>query len=273
MLAAGSEHLIGLVGPDIGTIRLNRKISATAGRLVGLGMRIVPGRYRLGAAVHLAGVLAPALRRTWAFGKLRFPLNSERDLCVHLLIRCMIASGTPFDLRLRVEGADLLDAALASGRGTVIVAPHALLSLLILRYLHDRGHSPVAVANAGRMEVAGTGAFADTVPPSPNIMRVVARRLREGAIVCAMIDRVAATVRKTTRFETAVGALRISDAIFRVAVRTDAMVIFTAARVDRGRLCLVLAAPQPGSEGSADAIAGEFIGFLQAHAVAVAGAS
>lgn len=242
-----------------------------AGRLFGFCMRLVPYRYRFNLAVRLAGILAIPLRRTAVVGGLRAYLrvNSERDLCVHLLLRCMTASGTAFDLPLNLEGEEILDAALASGRGTVIVAPHALLSLLILRYLHDRGHTPTVIAGHATMPLAGTRAEIQTVPPTATVLVVARSRLRQGGIVCAMADRLKSTGKKTHAFDSPVGQLRVSDSIFRLAVRCDAQVLFTAARAEKRGVRLTVAAPRAASAGCAQAIVGDFIGFVQAHVAAV----
>jgi hypothetical protein len=245
-----------------------------AGRLFGLAMRLMPSRFRFGVAVRLAGVLAVPMRRTRVFSGFRaLRLNSERDVSLHLLLTAMSASGTRFDLPLKVHGEEILHQALASGRGTVIVAPHALLSLLILRYLHDHRHSPTIVSVDPGITLAGTGTVAPALQPSPHLLVVLRSRLRTGQIVCAMIDRLGAKSRgkKTVEFESQVGNLRVSDSLFRLAVRCDAQVLFTSARAEPQGVRLTVAAPRPASSGVPEAIAGDFIGFVQDHALAVAG--
>lgn len=241
-----------------------------AGRLIGYCMRLVPRRYRFGFAVRVAGGLALAMRGTRAFGKLsNLRLNSPRDIALHLLLSSMTACGTEFDLPLRVEGQEVLQAALDSGEGTLIVAPHALLSLLILRYLHDRGHAPTIIARQAGMPLAGTSIVAPTVFPSSTVLLVVRGRLREGGIVCAMVDRLGTTGKQTREFDSQVGQLRVSDSIFRVAARCDARVIFTIARAEKGSVRLALAAPAHASAGHPEAIAGDFISFVQEHALSL----
>ncbi|HEX5872917.1 MAG TPA: hypothetical protein VFY65_20940, partial [Longimicrobium sp.] len=167
-------------------VAIKNPVYRHAGRAFGLGMRLVPRGYRFGVAVRLAGVLAPVLRRTGLHDGLRYlRVNSDRDLSLNLLLVCMTASGTPFDLALTIEGQELLDAAIASGRGTVIVAPHALLSLLILRHLYDRGHTPTIIGQKAGISLAGTSTVAPTLPNSPTVLVVVRSRLRAGGIVCA----------------------------------------------------------------------------------------
>lgn len=244
-----------------------RSAAQRAGRLVGLAMRVVPRRHRFGVAVRLAGVLAVLLRRTRAFGKLsHLRLNSARDISLHLLLSAMTAAGTPFDLRLRLEGEDVLERALASGRGTLVVAPHSLLSLLILRCLHDRGHAPTIIARDARIPLSGTNLQAPTVPPTSNVLVVVRRRLREGGIVCGMVDRMGTDGKQTRAFESRVGQLRVSDAIFRTAARCGAQVLFTIAHAESRGVHLAVAAANPESTGLPELIADDFIRFVQAHA-------
>lgn len=257
-----------LRSPD--RVAFRNPLYRVAGRMLCVAMRLVPRRYRFTAAARLAGLLVPVLRRTRLHEGLRYMrVNSDRDLTLNLLLTSMTASGTPFDLALDIEGEQILRDALASGRGTVIVAPHALLSLLILRYLHDQGHAPTIVGSKKGIPLAGTPLVAPTVPNTPHVLVVLRSRLRAGGIVCAMVDRLLSKGKKTLAFESPVGQIRVSEAIFRLAVRCDAQVLFTATRAEKRGVRLTIAAPRPASAGSADAITADFISFVQAHARAI----
>lgn len=234
------------------------------GRAFGLGMRLVPFRHRFSLAARLAGILAAPMRATRVFsGLLGMRLSSERDLSLHLLLRSMTASGTAFDVPLRMEGEEVLEAALSSGRGTVIVAAHALLSRLLLRNLYDRGRWPTVIGGMNGIPLAGTRAVVPTVYPTRTVLLLVRTRLREGGIVCALVDHLQGRGKNTVTFDSPVGAIHLSDSIFRLAVRCDAQVIFTFARAEPDGVRQWIAAPQPGSAGSPEAIARDFIAFLQ----------
>jgi hypothetical protein len=212
-------------------------------------MRLVPHRHRFALAARLAGTLAMPMRATRVFSGLRrwLRLNSERDLSLHLLLRSMTASGTAFDVPLRLEGEEVLEAALSSGRGTVIVASHALLSRLLLRHLYDRGHWPTVIGGMDGIPLAGTRVVVPTVYPTSTVLLLARRRLREGGIVCAVVDHVGSRERKNTvAFASPVGEIRLSDAIFRLAVRCDAQVVFTFARAEPAGVRQWVAAPPPG---------------------------
>lgn len=244
-----------------------RSASYLAGRAFGVGMRVVPHRHRFSLAARLAGSLAVPMRATRVFSGLRrwLRLNSEQDLSLHLLLRSMTASGTAFDVPLRLEGEEALEAALSSGRGTVIVAPHALLSRLLLRHLYDRGHWPTVIGGMNGIQLAGTRVVVPTVPPSPTVLLFARRRLHEGGIVCANLDHIGRPGKKALTFESAVGEIHLSDAIFRLAARCHAQVIFTLARAEPAGVRQWIGAPRPGSAGSPEAVAADFVAFLQEH--------
>ncbi|SOD01775.1 hypothetical protein SAMN05216486_10155 [bacterium JGI 053] len=238
------------------------------GRAFGLGMRLVPARHRFSLAARMAGSMAVPMRGTRLFSGLRaLRLNSERDLSLHLLLRCMTASGTAFDVPLRLEGEEILEAALSSGRGTVIVAPHALLSRLLLRHLYDRGHWPTIIGGMNGIPLAGTRVVMPTVHPASNVLLLARTRLRQGGIVCAMVDRLGSkgTGKNMVTFPSPVGDVHLSDSIFRLAVRCNAQVIFTLARAEPGGTRQWISAPRSGSAGSPEAIAADFVAFLREH--------
>jgi len=237
-----------------------------AGRAFGLGMRLVPHRHRFSLAARLAGSLAVPMRATRLFTGLRvMRLNSAQDLSLHLLLRCMTASGTAFDVPLRLEGAEVLEAALSSGRGTVIVAPHALLSRLLLRHLHDRGYRPTVIGGMKGIPLAGTRAVMPTVDPTSSVLLVARTRLREGGIVCTMVDRIGSKGKNTVTFASPVGEVPFSGSIFRLAVRCNAQVVFTVARAEPAGVRQWIAAPRPSSAGSPEAVAADFVAFLREH--------
>jgi lauroyl/myristoyl acyltransferase len=230
-------------------------------------MRLVPFRHRFALAARLASSLAAPMRATRMFSDLRrwLRLNSGQDLSLHLLLRSMTASGTAFDVPLRLEGEEVLEAALASGRGTVIVATHALLSRLLLRHLYDRGHRPTVIGSMNGVPLDGTRAVVPTVYPTSTVLLLARTRLREGGIVCAMVDRSGDRGKNTLAFDTPAGQILLSDSIFRLAVRCNAQVVFTVARAEPAGVRQWIAAPRCSSAGSAEAVAADFVAFLQEH--------
>jgi lauroyl/myristoyl acyltransferase len=229
-------------------------------------MRVVPFRHRFACAARLARTLALPLRATRMFSSMRrgLRLNSEKDISLHLLLRCMSASGTGFDVPLALEGEALLREALDSGRGTVIVGPHSLLSRLLLRRLYDLGHWPTIIGAMDGIPVAGTREVMPTLFPDAGVLLLARRRLAQGGIVCANVDQLRAQARKNTiAFASPVGEIRVSDAIFRLAVRCQAPVLFTYARAEGAGVRQWIAAPDGASAQSPEAMAADFIRFVQ----------
>jgi hypothetical protein len=247
-----------------------KRLSAAylGGRAFGLAMRLVPARRRFAGAARLAGGMAVLMRSTRLFRTLRrgMRLNTEHDLALHLLLRSMTASGTPFEVPLQMEGEDILNDALASGRGTVIVATHALLTRLLLRHLHDRGHCPTVIGAMETVPLTGTDVVIPTLAPGPAVLLAVRRRLLQGDLVCLVVDQTRPKPGKNLlAFETAAGEVRFSESPYRLAVLCNARVLFTFGHAEGGGVRLWIAEPDPASANSPRAIADDFMRFLREH--------
>jgi lauroyl/myristoyl acyltransferase len=183
----------------------------------------------------------------------------------------MANSGALFDLEMSVDGAEALDDALKKGEGVLIVAPHALLSLSLFRYLHGIGCVPTIISVAPLVHIYGTRLVVRALQPSPTMMFGLRSVLRDGGVVCAMIDQQRPESQKTIEVATPEGPIYISDALIRLARRCDARVIFTAVRLDKRRgVVLTFGAPVSDLPISAETITADFVTFLQAHMAVVA---
>jgi dienelactone hydrolase len=133
------------------------------GRGVALGMRIVPRRHRFGAALFLSRIMRPIIRLTTAYREHRAnSSDTDREVALHHLLRVMTEHGTPFDLGWIVEGHDEVCEALASTRGVLFAAPHAMLATLTSRYVYDLGRIPTVIALHG---CGGLGGQGDPIAP------------------------------------------------------------------------------------------------------------
>ena len=234
--------------------------------MFGLGMRLVPRRHRFGLTVHLADLLRSPTRWLALHRRLgSFRWNSDRDVALYLLLNSITKNGTTFDLVLNVEGEELVDEALASRRGVLFVAPHAHLSLLIFRYLYDRGHSPVILAKHSSYAVIGTRAKVATVKPSPTALIRFRSALRAGGTACAMIDQTQPKGKRSVEFEVSGTRTAVSTAILRLAVKCNAHVLFIVGGTDGRQVRLSFGSPRTTSTGSADAIANDFVHFVRAR--------
>jgi hypothetical protein len=238
-----------------------------ASRAFALTMWATPRPYRFKAAKALSRCLAPIVRRTsWYRSQSGLRIDGVREIALHHVLSIMNHSGALFDPKLCVDGAEQLDAALKSGRGVLFVAPHALLSLTLFRYLYDRHTVPMIVSLAPLVHVYGKRLVARAIQPSPSFMIRLRSVLRGGGVVSAMIDRQPAGQPGTVELETASGPVYISDALIRLAKRCNAHVIFTAVRVDKHRgVVLTFRSTEPAQRAEVCTITKEFAAFLQEH--------
>jgi lauroyl/myristoyl acyltransferase len=193
------------------------------------------------------------------------------EIALHHVLSIMANSGVLFDPVISVEGAETLNAALKKGSGVLVVAPHALLSLLLFRYLYDTGCVPTIVSVAPFVPIYGRRLVARAVQPSPASMFGLRSALRRGGIVCAMIDQREANGRRSVEVATPEGPIYISDALIRLAELSNASVVFTAVRLYKRRgAVLTFGAPEPSSFTSVETITRDFVTFLKEHMGTVA---
>jgi lauroyl/myristoyl acyltransferase len=233
---------------------------------LGLAMRAVPRRHRFAVAVHAAGAVAPLLRRLavyQAWGVLR--VESAHEIVLSRVLNAFDRILVEFDPEPRIEGEELLHAAARRGRGVLVIGPHTMLTTLLLRHFHDRGVAQTVIAQKPSWRIAGTPVSVPTIQPSRTALLAARARLAKGDVVWAMIDKKRARGERTVRFDTAVGQILIDDSLIRVAVRSRAPVLFTAARVEGRTVVIRIAAPGTEASRSEAGITGAFIAFVQDH--------
>lgn len=241
-------------------------------RAFALTMWTLPRRYRFRAAALLSRALAPVVRRTPLYrAHRRLRIDGVSELALYYALEIMTNSGASFDPALEVEGSRILSDALERGEGVLLIAPHALLSQLIFRPLYDMGHVPTVISAAPLAHVYGTRLVVRAVQPSPTFMIRVRSVLRNGGVVCAMVDGEHAAGQGLVNFTTAEGTMVISDALIRLALRCKARVLFTSVRIDRDRGALLTIAEPATTEGlTAETVTKDFARYIQAHIAAVA---
>jgi hypothetical protein len=234
-------------------------------RAFAFGMWAVPQRYRFDMARRCVTVLRPIVKRTsWYRGHELLGIDGVEEIALHYALNIMTRSGLLFDLKMKVEGAEVLRTALQQSGGTIIVAPHALLSLSLFRYLHDLNCRSTIVSAAPLVHIYGTRFVTRAMQPSSSLFIRLRTVLRRGELVCAMIDAAPRSSARTIQFATSSRPVFISDALIKLAKRCHAGVIFTAARLDHQRqLVLTFAAPPAGSEASDLSITKGFVTFLE----------
>lgn len=208
--------------------------------MMALGFRLLPRRCRFGAARRLARMLQPAVQRTAAYRARRAAnLDGPAEIALDLLLLQLGRHGVAFDPVLRVEGAALL----RRGQPALLLSAHAMLGSLLLRWLHDQGHDACVVAADQDFPTPGTRRGLPVIADTARLPLHVRRALRAGRIVVATIDR-GADERRTTRFETPHGTLRLSDALLRVGMRLGTPLVFVGTRLEHGEVVCRLEAPR-----------------------------
>lgn len=243
-----------------------------ASRAFALALWTTPRPFRFRAVKTLARALTPLVERTqWYRAQRQLRIDKVNEIALHYALSIMTNSGVLFDPEICVDGAEQFDAARRKGRGVLVVAPHALLSLLLFRYLYDIGSVPTIISAAPFTHIYGKRLMIPSLQPSVATMLCLRSALRKGGVVCAMIDQQQAEARRAIEVKTAEGTIYISDALFRLAERCHASVIFTAVRLEKQRgLVLTFTAPESAPCTSVETLTKDFSAFLQAHLASVA---
>lgn len=242
-------------------------------RAFALLMWAVPRRYRFSAALRLARVSTPIVRRIpWYRARRQLRLDGVSEIALYYALEIMTNSGALFDPVFHVEGGEVLCDALRGDQGVLLVGPHALLNLLVPRNLYDIGYVPTIVSATSSFHLYGTRLVAHSIRPSPTFMIRLRSVLRSGGIVCAMVDGKHTTGQKLIKFATIAGSMYISDALIRLALRCNARILFVSARLDQRRgLLLTFAEPAATPPClTPEAITNDCVEFIQAHVAAVA---
>ncbi len=257
--------LDGPVLPDLPPRHEFRVLNA-AGAAFAAALRLMPRSWRFPVAFHAAFLLEPLLRRTRAWSKQPSrKVDGAAEMAVHLVLNALTTHGTRFDPIIDVEGLDELVEAFGAGRGLLLVAPHAANGLLLLHLLAGRGIQPLVIT-ADRMLIPGKCTAVEPLPPSPTFLLTARSRLREGRLLCAMLDRARHHTRqRTMEFETERGPVIFAPALLGIAARCGAEVAFCEVHVENRRLAgtIRLARARSGS-----GIEEEFIAFVRARMAA-----
>ncbi|HEV2708361.1 MAG TPA: hypothetical protein VGV59_20770 [Pyrinomonadaceae bacterium] len=227
-------------------------------------MRLVPRRYRFGAALVVARAAVPLFRMTNAYRvQEMIGFDGPHEIALHFILNALTRNGTRFDPVVSVKGYEEFERAYASGKGVLVIGPHAALTLLMIRLFYDRDLDPVVVSPDPHMRVAGTDVTVRTVQPSPMFLVKTRSRLRRGELVCAMPDRAEHHGVRTVEFTTAKGRVIVAPALMQVAARCGAAVVFTEVHAEGHALVGTLTVPSAVAAGAGETITKEFIEFVR----------
>jgi lauroyl/myristoyl acyltransferase len=237
-----------------------------AGKAVAAAMRLLPRRRRFRAALRLACAAQPFFRSTNAYRvQRRTKIDGAAEIAVYLVLNALTVNGAEFDPIAAIDGYDDFVRLCREGKGVLLVQPHAVLTHLPFRMFHDEGLEPIGVNADARMRIAGTKIPANLLVPSPTLLMTARSRLREGRLVCAMIDRAEHAGDRTVEIETANGTIIIATALLQVAVLCGAKVAFTEIHVEGWRIAGRILIP---SSDTVEGLTREFADFVRSHIAA-----
>ena len=247
------------------------RLIRTAERCFALAMQLVPRHYRFQTALLLARTTVPLFVRTAAYRE-QWIKNFHRpdEIVLFLFLNALTENGTRFDVEIVAKGYQRFERAYEKGRGVLMTGHHAALTLLMVRFFHDKDLDPIVVTPDHNLRVPGTDVRAATIQPSHMFLVQLRTKLRAGKVICAMPDRAEHHGRRTIEFTTAASPVIIAPAIIEVAARCGAAVLFTEVRVAGGRLVTIIAEPAASSAGDAAAITTDFISFVRERTAAAA---
>src|ERR1041384_1412459 len=227
-------------------------------------MRIVPRNYRFQTALLLARTTVPLFVRTAAYQEQSIKnFHRPDEIVLFLLLNALTKNGTRFDPEIVAEGYQHFERAYAKGKGVLLTGHHAALTLLMVRFLHDKDLHPVVLTPDHRLRVPGTSVGAETIGSSRMFLVHLRTKLRAGKVICAMPDRAEHHGQRTIEFATPAGPVIMAPAIIEVAARCGAAVLFTEVRVEGRQLVAVITDCASSPAGDASAIIADFISFVR----------
>lgn len=245
-----------------------------AERCFALAMRTVPRQYRFQTVLLLARATVPLLIRTAAYQEQSIKnFHRPDEIVLFLLLNALTKNGTRFDVEFVAKGYHHFERTYAQGKGVLVTGHHAALTLLMVRFFHDKDAQPIVITPDYGLRVPGTSVTAETIQPSPMFLVHLRTKLRAGKLICAMPDRAEHHGQRTIEFATTAGSVIMAPAIIEVAARCGAAVLFTEVRVEGHQLVTMISAPAASAAGNASAIIADFISFVRERTADTTGAS
>jgi hypothetical protein len=240
--------------PTVESDRLTRR---AAGRCVAAAILLIPRRLRFRLMVAASRSLGRFFVRTSAAAVDRErALDPPSETMLWRLMDVLTRYGVPFDPRIRMQGTPI-ERQPGDGRGVLVVGPHTMLSLLLLRYLHDQRLASLTAMWDPRFIIWGTTVPSSAIAPGASYLIRARTLLRSGAIVGAMID--------------AKDPDDSAGAVLQVALRTGARILFITAFL-AGDDAVVINLEPPSSATDVDQIRRDFAAIIRTRSAAVTAA-
>lgn len=226
---------------------------------VSLIFKAIPRRLRFRAMVQFSRLMRPVVARTYAFST-REKLGTDRvqETTLELIMTELTRRGVEFDPLVEIDGLEYYPRP-GDDHPRLLIGAHMMLNSLIARHLYDHGMIIGAITAETAMRYPGTKVPVDAITPADARLFEVRRRLRNGGIVSALIDR-EIPERRTLEFETSNGKLVVSTALLQVGLRMNAHIVFFGTRMrDDDSIVMTL---RPAEETTVEALAAEFAAFI-----------
>jgi len=237
------------------------------GSVVSMLMRAIPRRYRFGVAVRMVRTIPESLRHTLSPQFERRPgISSVREVILGTMFEVMDDRRIRFDPLISLSGFEVIHETLREHRGILLIGTHSNGGLMraILRPLYEAGVPATPIAIADLYPICGAGVAIPAIRPVPTFMIRVLTLLRDGQLVCGMLDAFQQSPQRTLELRVRGGSIWISDSLIRLALACKATIVFAAARLeDDSSLAITL---QAASEvQSPEDCRRQFISFFERH--------
>jgi lauroyl/myristoyl acyltransferase len=183
------------------------------------------------------------------------------DVALNYVLTRLSAHGVGYDAEIAVVDDSALREALSDGRGVLAIGRHGRSSLVTSRVFHDRGRQVVTIAEAAESAKLGGLELDGVLHPSNGYLLRVRSHLRQGKIVCALVDRAAAATEADREFFRDGTRIVVSEALIRVAMSCGVRILFATAHAGPGAMQMTIRAPRVESTSATD-IASEFADFI-----------
>jgi hypothetical protein len=186
-----------------------------------------------------------------------------RELLYPQILERLDRTGRRCVPRVAVHGFDLVRAS-AAAKPTIVVAVHSPVDAVLNRLFDEAGISWVLLAQRAeqterRARLLGLEGALEIIPQTSDALLSLRRALAEGRVVCACVDFAVRPDRRTP------ADLFVSPALFDLAKRTGAAVVYTHAQVmSDGAIEVTCAAPRiDPATVSPEGAAEDFVAWLR----------
>jgi len=199
-------------------------------------MRVIPRRYRFGAAVALVRLIPHDLRHTLSPRLERRPgVSSLREAILGKILEAMDYSKVRFDPVVTAPRLGLIQEALCERRGVLLVGIHSngVLSRAALRLLHDKNVPLRVLSINDQYPICGAGVLVPALSTNGSFMIKVRTELRNARLVCGMVDAFNPSTQQSFEVRGSSGSIWVSDSLIKLALACRATIIFAAASLGR----------------------------------------